>query len=239
MSAHHDHEEENSSLGKLIGFAFLIAFMFGLIAMMGIVGFAFLGGRPTPQGLAKKADNVAKATEAAPAASVAAAAPAPAKQAAPAKSNAAKSDAPAAKESAAPAAGAAPSAEQMALGQTSYAMCAACHAPDGKGLKAGPALMAPSLVGSEVLLGDPDASLLIVLNGIAKEDMKYMGQMMGLAAGLDDEKLAAVLTFVRNSWGNSAPAITTEQAAAARKKFSGVSGAVKRDEIMKVVEKHK
>ena len=59
----------------------------------------------------------------------------------------------------------------MALGKITYATCAACHGPDGTGLKAGPALMAPSLVGSEMLLGDPDLSLLVILKGIAKENM--------------------------------------------------------------------
>mgnify|MGYP003380298311 CR=1 FL=1 len=65
----------------------------------------------------------------------------------------------------------------MALGKTTFAMCAACHGPDGTGLKVGPALMAPSMVGSKVLLGDPENSLLVVLKGIAKEDMKFMGMM--------------------------------------------------------------
>ena len=129
----------------------------------------------------------------------------------------------------------------MALGKSSYAMCAACHGPDGKGLKAGPALMAPSLIGSEVLLGNPDAPLLVVLKGIAKEDMKFMGMMAPLAAGLDDEKLAAVLTYVRNEWGNSAPAVTVEQAAAARAKFADVDApaGIKRGDIQKIVDAHK
>jgi mono/diheme cytochrome c family protein len=120
-------------------------------------------------------------------------------------------------------------------------LCAACHGPDGKGLQAGPALMAPSLVGSKLLLGDPDAPLLVVLKGIAKENMNYMGVMAPLAAGLDDQKLAAVLTYVRNEWGNSAPAVTVEQAAAARAKFAAIDApaGVKRAEIDAIVAAHK
>lgn len=129
----------------------------------------------------------------------------------------------------------------MALGKTTFAMCAACHGPDGTGLKVGPALMAPSMVGSKVLLGDPENSLLVVLKGIAKEDMKFMGMMAPLGAALDDQKLSAVLTYVRNEWGNSAPAVTVEQAAAARKKFAAIDApaGVKRAEIEKIVAAHK
>ena len=32
--------------------------------------------------------------------------------------------------------------------------------------------------------------------------------MAALGAGLDDEKIAAVLTYTRNEWGNAAPAVT-------------------------------
>jgi mono/diheme cytochrome c family protein len=120
-------------------------------------------------------------------------------------------------------------------------LCAACHGPDGTGLKVGPALMAPSLVGSKVLLGDPEGPLLVVLKGIAKENMNFMGMMAPLAAGLDDQKLSAVLTYVRNEWGNSAPAVTVEQAATARAKFADVNApaGVKRTEIEAIVAAHK
>ncbi|MEM6915470.1 MAG: cytochrome c, partial [Verrucomicrobiota bacterium] len=138
-------------------------------------------------------------------------------------------------------AGDGPSLELMEVGKSAYATCAACHGPDGKGLKAGPMLMAPSLVGSELLLGDPDAALLLTLKGIAKENMDYMGMMASLAAGLNDEKLAGVLTYTRNSWGNSAPEITVEQAAEARSKFADVDApaGVKRADIQAIVDAHK
>ena len=123
---------------------------------------------------------------------------------------------------AAPAAGGAPTPAPaaaidpavMALGKQSYMLCAAC---------------------------DHDQSLLVVLKGIAKENMNFMGVMAPLAAGLDDQKLAAVLTYTRNEWGNSAPAVTVEQAAAARAKFAGVNApaGVKRAEIEAIVAAHK
>ncbi len=225
-----ESHESNSPIVSLIGNAFLVLVPLALIVMLGIVGSAFIKGvREEP---VKPKEEVAAA---APAAAPAATEAAPAAPAAVAKADAA---APADK-AAAPAVEIDPAV--MSLGQASYAMCAACHGADGAGLKAGPALMAPSFHGSETLLGDPDIPLLVVLKGIAKENMDFMGMMAPLGAGLDDEKLAAVLTYVRNSWGNSAPAVTVEQAAAARAKFAEVNApaGVKRSELKAIVDAHK
>ena len=219
-----DSSDSKNPLAAFLGNAFLVAIPLVLIVMLGIVGSAFVGGM-------KKKPVKAEAVAAAP--SPALAAPAPAAGASPA--------APAAGGAPTPAPAAAIDPAVMALGKQSYMLCAACHGPDGSGLKAGPALMAPSLVGSKLLLGDPDQSLLVVLKGIAKENMNFMGVMAPLAAGLDDQKLAAVLTYTRNEWGNSAPAGTVEQAAAARAKFAGVNApaGVKRAEIEAIVAAHK
>jgi len=128
--------------------------------------------------------------------------------------------------------------EFLALGKTTYATCAACHGPDGQGLKAGPLLMAPSLTGSELNIGDPVPAILIILKGIAKENMDYMGMMAPLGAGLDDEKIAAVLTYTRNAFGNSASPITPEEVAEVRAKFSDVNPpmGMKRSEIEEIVK---
>lgn len=225
-----ESHESKSPIVSLIGNAFLVLVPLALIVMLGIVGVAFfrgIGVEPV------KPEEVAAV---APAAEPAATAAAPA--------TVAKTDAPAAAKPAATpaAAGGAIDPAVMTLGQASFAMCAACHGGDGAGIKAGPALMAPSFHGSETLLGDPDIPLLVLLKGIAKENMDYMGAMMPLGAALDDEKLAAVLTYVRNSWGNSASAVTVEQAAAARAKFAAVetpAGGVKRAELQAVVDAHK
>lgn len=208
-----------------IGNVFLFLVPVSLIVMMGIVGVAFIGGMKRPT----VGDAPVAAPAAAPAPADGAAAPA-----APAGAEVASAPAPAG-------GGVALDPEMMALGKASYAMCAACHGPDGAGIKVGPALMAPSLIGSKILLGDPDLSLLVTLKGIAKENMDYMGMMASLAAGLDDQKLAAVLTYTRNEWGNSAPPVTVEQAAAARAKYAGVNApaGVKRAEIEAIVNAHK
>ncbi len=226
MSA--DTSDSTNPLSNFLGNAFLFLVPGALVVMLGVVGAAFVKGM--------KKEPAKEAAASAPVAAVAApAAPTPA-----ATPGAPAADpAPAAPAGGGSAGGIDPAV--MALGKASYATCAACHGPDGTGLKVGPALMAPSLVGSQLLLDDPDKSLLVILKGIAKENMDFMGVMAPLAAALDDEKLAAVLTYTRNEWGNSAPAVTVEQAAAARAKFGAVDApaGVKRAEIDAVVAAHK
>ncbi len=223
-------QESSNPILSLIGNVFLFLVPATLIVMLGVVGISLVGGS-----MKKDPNEEEKVAAAPPAGAPAEAAPAAVEKAPPA------ADAP--KAAADPAAASAGSIDPavMALGKITYATCAACHGPDGTGLKAGPALMAPSLVGSEMLLGDPDLSLLVILKGIAKENMDFMGMMAALGAGLDDEKIAAVLTYTRNEWGNAAPAVTKEQAAAARAKFADVNApaGVKRAEIQKIVDAHK
>jgi len=224
MSA--DNSDSKSPILSVIGNAFLILVPVSLVVMLGIVGVAFIGGMRT-----KKVEATSPvAATASPAAPAPGAAPAAATG-----TEVASAPAPAGGS----AAGIDP--EVMALGKASYAMCAACHGPDGAGIKVGTFLMAPSLVGSKILLGDPDLSLLVTLKGIAKENMDYMGMMASLAAGLDDQKMAAVLTYTRNEWGNSAPPVTVEQSAAARAKYADVNApaGVKRTEIEAIVGAHK
>jgi mono/diheme cytochrome c family protein len=86
-------------------------------------------------------------------------------------------------------------------GRSAYALCAACHQADGRGLPA----LAPSLVGTTTVIGPPDTLIDIVLHG-RDEDPAYPN--MPPLAGLPDEHLAAILTYVRQAWGNAAPAIT-------------------------------
>lgn len=229
-----EHTESNNPIGSILSTAVLFAVPIVMIAMLGIIGFAFVGS------LGKKEQPEETQTVAA--------APAPAPAAPAPANNDAPAPAPSGGDAPAPAAVEAPAADGggeidpavMALGKTAYATCAACHGPNGEGLQVGPSKMAPSMIGSELLLGDPDGPLLVVLKGIAKENMDYMGVMASLGAALDDEKLAAVLTYTRNSWGNSASAVTVEQAKAAREKFADVDApaGVKRADIQQIVEAH-
>lgn len=122
-------------------------------------------------------------------------------------------------------------AKLMAAGKTSYMMCAACHGMDGKGVQAGPSKMAPALVESKVALGDPSVFALVLLNGIQKEGTEYLAMMAPLAAALDDEKLAAVMTYVRGSFDNKGAAVTVADAKKYREQWKDVKGPVSRAKI--------
>ena len=87
--------------------------------------------------------------------------------------------------------------------------CATCHLPHGKGN----ANVYPSLVGSPWILGSEDRLIKATLHGLWGK-MTVNGKTYDPARGvppmtafrnlLKDEELAAVLTFVRNTWGNKA-----------------------------------
>jgi mono/diheme cytochrome c family protein len=103
-------------------------------------------------------------------------------------------------------------AEEQALfdkGKAQFAtLCVACHQPNGQGL----AGLAPSLVYSRWVLGDPRVLARIVLCGKAQENLT----MPPWKAALSDEAIAGVLTFVRRSWGQEADPVTVATVAEAR-----------------------
>ena len=83
-------------------------------------------------------------------------------------------------------------AELMEKGQSEYnTRCAACHQINGQGLP--PAF--PPLKGTGVSIGDIQAHLDIVLNGVP-------GTAMVAWNSLNDLELAAIITYERNAWGN-------------------------------------
>lgn len=237
-----DTNEATNPVLSFLGTGFLFLVPGILIIMLGYLGLAFMGNMGVET--AEKQESAAVAAASTPAPAEAAPAggnggspgdPSPAAEGAASQTG---PETAAAEGSGSSASGIDPAV--MQLGKSAYATCQACHGPDGKGIQTGPMKMAPSLVGSELLLGDPDKSLLVVLKGIKKEGMDYMGMMAPLGGTLDDKKMAAVLTYVRNSWGNSAPPVTPEQAAQAREKFADVeaAGGVPRDQIDEIVAKH-
>ncbi len=106
---------------------------------------------------------------------------------APAAEQVAAAEAPAAE----PAAAEMSKDELMASGEKVYqTYCSACHQAGGEGLP--PAF--PALKGSAIATGDQAAHIDIVLNG--KNAMTPFG------GTLNDEQLAAVITYERNAWGN-------------------------------------
>jgi mono/diheme cytochrome c family protein len=131
--------------------------------------------------------------------------------------------APGASAPAAPAAAGGPaSAEQLAMGKTVYmTICMACHQPTGAGLF--PAF--PPLTKSPYVSGPPNRLVAMILKG-NNPPMTIDGKvyaavpMPGQEAALNDEKVAAVATYVRANFGNTGGPVTKEQVAAVRAKFA-------------------
>jgi nitrite reductase (NO-forming) len=107
--------------------------------------------------------------------------------------------------------------ERMSAGNAVYVQnCAACHQPDGKGLKNA----FPPLAGSDFLMADKKRAIRVVLEGLAGKievnGSDYDGVMPALS--LDDEDIANVLTYVRNSWGNKGDEVSASEVGGLRKK---------------------
>ena len=102
------------------------------------------------------------------------------------------------------------------IGQQQFLLCGACHGQQGEGTAAG-----PPLAGSEWVTGPAENLIRIQLRGLIGP-IKVKGQEYNFPAGMmamayqTDEQIAAVLTHVRSSFGNRAPAVTAAEVAALR-----------------------
>jgi mono/diheme cytochrome c family protein len=125
------------------------------------------------------------------------------------------------------AAGAAPAkVDPIVLGKKSYEqVCITCHQANGQGLPG----VYPPLAGSEWVLGTPEHVIRIVLYGLkgpvtvkgqtfGAASMPVIGKVTGSGYNWSDERIAAVLSYVRQEWGNKADPITPEQVTAIHNK---------------------
>lgn len=118
-----------------------------------------------------------------------------------------------------------PSAQALRQeGESLYPICAACHQQDGRG-RAG---MAPALAGSPLVLGPSDGPIRIVLHGF--EDDPDFPEMPPLT-GLSDEQIAAVLTYIRTAWGNSAEPVAPEKVQEVRRAAEGRGSPWSREDL--------
>ncbi len=114
--------------------------------------------------------------------------------------------------------------------------CATCHQRDGKGLSASGF---PPLAGTKWVLGNEDRLIKLALKGLMGPievlGKQYPGQvpMTPYEGLLSDEEMAAVLTYVRNSFGNVASAITPEKVKAVRALTDSKSGFYSPEELLK------
>ena len=96
--------------------------------------------------------------------------------------------------------------------------CITCHQPDGEGL---PAAKFPPISNTKWIQGNPDRLIKLTMHGlhgpIEIKGKKYAGQVpMTAFKALSDDEMAAVLTYVRNTFGNKASAISADQVKAVR-----------------------
>ena len=89
----------------------------------------------------------------------------------------------------------------MSEGERIYLeFCAECHQTDGQGWST----LFPNLAGNPIVtLHDPEPIIRTVKYG--------QGSMMPFREKLTGHQMAAVITYIRNSWGNRAPAVSWRQ----------------------------
>ena len=102
------------------------------------------------------------------------------------------------------------------------ANCATCHQMSGLGV----AGQYPPLAGSEIVNGGSRRPAMIVLKGLTGP-VTVKGQQFGSAVmqpwekTLNDQKIADVLTFIRQEWGNTGGSVSVEGVSALRKELAG------------------
>ncbi|TXD98023.1 nitrite reductase, copper-containing [Psychrobacter frigidicola] len=106
--------------------------------------------------------------------------------------------------------------QRIEMGKSVYDNnCAACHQPTGLGIPKA----FPPLANSDYLLKDPNRAISAIIHGlngkITVNGEVYDSVMPAVA--LDDERVANVVTYVLNTWGNNGGEVTPTQVKAARK----------------------
>ena len=105
----------------------------------------------------------------------------------------------------------------MAAGQAIYRdQCSACHGLDGQGV----AMLFPSLAQSSLAhASDPTSAIRLVLRGGRSVATKAEPTAPGMPSfdwQLNDEQVAAVLTYIRNAWQTAGPVVSPEAVGKAR-----------------------
>lgn len=114
--------------------------------------------------------------------------------------------------------------------------CNTCHQSDGKGLESSGF---PPLNATNWVNGSEERLIKLVLNGLygpmEVNGKKYTGQvpMTPFGGMLNDEEVAAVLTYVRNSFGNKSSAISPEKVKTIRNTTKNKTGFYSPDELLK------
>jgi mono/diheme cytochrome c family protein len=109
--------------------------------------------------------------------------------------------------------------------------CSPCHGREGRGM----AGLYPPLRGGSWVNADPSVPIRIVLKGLEGEitvdGVRYMNKMPPQGAQLPDEKIAAILSYLRASWGNVGTPVTATDVARVRAETSERANPWTGDEI--------
>jgi mono/diheme cytochrome c family protein len=112
-----------------------------------------------------------------------------------------------------------PPPAQMTEGEKLYkGACIACHEADGSGA---PRIYPPLPGNANLQSADPSSTLRVILDGaqtVTTPRAPNAGSMPAYAAKMSDQQIADVTTFIRNAWGNAAPAVNAAQVTKARRK---------------------
>lgn len=104
---------------------------------------------------------------------------------------------------------------QMTQGEELYHACVMCHGLTGEGIEG----QYPPLKGAPLVVGPPSRLARVLINGLEGPTVvngKTYDMPMPAAPLNDDTEVAAVMTFVRRSFGNRASAVTPEFVAKVR-----------------------
>lgn len=106
--------------------------------------------------------------------------------------------------------------QQIEAGKALYqGTCSTCHQDTGLGVEKA----FPPLAKSDFLMQDKTRAIAIVLNGLTGEVVvngNKFNSVMPPWSHLPDDSIANILTYVRNSWGNSGDVVTTAEVAKVR-----------------------
>lgn len=130
--------------------------------------------------------------------------------------------------------------DPVARGKSLFvANCVACHQLSGQGIPG----IYPPLAGSEFPNGSEEAVVRILLHGLSgpltvegKQFNNVMPSFGPTGYNWQDNKIAWVLTYVRQEWGNTAPAVTVETVARIRAETASRTTAYSEAEIRPFIE---
>ena len=115
--------------------------------------------------------------------------------------------------------------QQIKAGESRFTgTCSVCHQENGQGLPN----VFPPLAGSDFLMADKQRAIGIVLNGLTGKvtvNGNVFNSVMPPMSQLNDDELANILTFVRNSWGNSGDAVSASEVKQLRESTKRPEGA--------------